>query len=64
MREKHIEFIANDLKERGEKPTSKVLFFGALYFVKVKKEGDKRAKSVTYSAAKIVLEGFRPIEIK
>jgi hypothetical protein len=61
MREQHIEFIRKDLKERGEVPTSKCTFFGALYMLKVKKEGDKRAKKVTYSAAKNVLSGYRAI---
>lgn len=61
MRENHIEFIKKDLEARGEKPTSKVTFFGAIYSLKVKKEGDERAKTVTYSAAKKVLPGYREI---
>ena len=63
MREQHIEFIRKDLKERGETPTSKVTFFGAIYELKVKKEGDKRAKTVTYSAAQNVLDGYRAISL-
>lgn len=63
MREKHIEFIIKDLKEKGEVATSKVTFFGALYMLKVKKEGDKRAKTVTYSAAQNVLSGYRAISL-
>ena len=56
-----IDFIRKDLETRGEKPTSKVTFFGALFSLKVKKEGDKRAKTATYSAAKNVLPGYREI---
>lgn len=60
-REQHVEFIKNDLKKRGEKPTSGITFMGAIYQLKVKKEGAKRNKTVTYSGAKNVLKGYRPI---
>lgn len=63
MIEQHIDFIKKDLKERGEIPTSNITFFGAIYSLKVKKEGDKRAKTVTYSAAKNVLKGYRTISV-
>lgn len=63
MREQHIDFIKKDLKERGETPTSDITFFGAIYSLKVKKEGDKRAKTVTYSAAQNVLSGYRAISV-
>ena len=63
MREKHIEFITKDLKERGETPISNITFFGAIYSLKVKKEGGKRAKTVTYSAAQNVLSGYRAIPV-
>jgi len=63
MRKQHIEFIVKDLKEKGETATSSINIFGALYTLKVKKEGDKRAKTVTYSAAQNVLDGYRAIVI-
>lgn len=64
MREQHIDFIKKDLKERGETPTSDITFFGAIYSLKVKKEGDKRAKTVIYSAyAQNVLSGYRAISV-
>lgn len=63
MEQKHIDFIKKDLKERGEVPVSDVTFLGALYFFKVKKEGSKRARSVTYSAAKTLLRWYRPISV-
>lgn len=61
MREKHISFIEKDLKERGETQTSKIRFLGMIYSLRVKKEGDTRAKTVTYSAAQNVLSGYRTI---
>jgi hypothetical protein len=61
MREKHFDFIRKDLKERGETPTSPVTFLGAVYMLKVKKEGEKRAKKVVYSAAENILNGYRAI---
>jgi hypothetical protein len=61
MRQTHIDFILSDTKSRGETIVSDITFFGALYRVKVKKEGDKRAKTVDYSAAEIVMEGYRVI---
>lgn len=61
MREKHIDFIVKDLQERKEEPMSTVSFFGAIYCLKVKKEGEKRASNVTYSAAEKVLNGYREI---
>ena len=64
MREQHIEFIKKDLKERGEIPTTDVKFFAAIYSLKVKKEGDKRAKTVIYSAAQTVLNGYRAIVVQ
>ena len=61
MREKHILFITKDLNKRGEVQTSDITFFGSIYSLKVKKEGDKRAKTVVYSASQNVLSGYRPI---
>ncbi|PAC27836.1 hypothetical protein [Flectobacillus sp. BAB-3569] len=61
--EKHIDFILKDLKSRGEIRVSKITFFGAIYSCKVKQEGSKRAKTVTYSGAENVLKGYRPIKI-
>lgn len=63
MINKCIEFIRKDLEVRGEKPVSKVTFFGALFSLKVKKDGDKRGKTVTYSAAKRVIDGYREITL-
>lgn len=63
MREQHIDFIRKDLKKRGEIPTSNITFFGAIYSLKVKKEEDKRAKTVTYSAAQNALRGYRAISV-
>lgn len=63
MRQKHIDFILADTKERGENITSDITFFGALYQVKVKKEGDKRSKTINYSAAENVMNGYRPIRV-
>lgn len=63
MREKHIEFIQKDTKEKGEIITSDITFFGALYQCKVKKDGDKRSKTVNYSAAESVMNGYRAIKV-
>lgn len=63
MREQHFEYIIKDLKERGEIQISDIMFFGSIYSLKVKKEGNKRAKTVTYSAAKDVIAGYRAILI-
>ena len=65
VRNKHIEFIEADTKERGETITSDITFFGALYQCSVKKEGDRRAKKVNYSAAENALSGYyRKIKVK
>jgi hypothetical protein len=62
-RVKHIKFILNDTKQRGEQITSDdINFFGALYFLKVKKEGNKRSKSIVYSAATTIQKGYREIK--
>lgn len=62
-RNKHIAFIEADTKERGEEITSDIVFIAALYECKVKKPGDKRSKSVIYSAAQTVADGYREIKI-
>lgn len=61
IRVQHIEFIEKDTEKRGERITSEITFFGALYQLFVKKEGDKRAKKVNYSAAENVMNGYRAI---
>ncbi|GEM_PF-3358530 len=61
MRTQHLKFIEKDTEERGEKIISDITFLGALYHLKVKKEGDKRAKTVKYSAAEKVMKGYRAI---
>lgn len=63
MRKKHLEFIKNDTKERGETITSEITFFGLLYQCLVIAEGEKKSKRVDYSAATLVMPGYRPIRI-
>lgn len=64
LRQRHFEFIKKDVAERGETlKLTEIQFFGALYFVKLKKEPTKRHKTVVYSAAKKLLEGYRAINI-
>ena len=58
---KHIEFIESDTKERGETIVSYITFFAAIYQCRVKKEGDKKSKSVMYSAAEEIMDGYRQI---
>lgn len=61
MRTQHLKFIEKDTNERGETIVSDITFIGALYHLKVKKEGDKRAKTIKYSAAESVMKGYRAI---
>lgn len=61
IREKHIEFIKEDTKKRGETITSDITFFGALYQCKVKTEKSTRNKTINYSAAESVMRGYRAI---
>lgn len=62
-RQSHIDFIKDDVAKRGETlKLTEIQFLGALYFVKVKKEPAKRYKTVVYSAAKNLLEGYRKIQ--
>jgi len=61
VRDSHFSFIEKDTREKDEIITSDIKFFGALYFLSVKKEGDKRSKKVTYSAATNILKGYRRI---
>jgi len=63
MRDKHIEFIMNDTKERGETIVSNIRFAGALYQLKVKIDGSERRKTVDYSAAAQVMKGYREIKV-
>lgn len=63
IRQQHLGFITEDLKQRGETPFSSITFFGALYQLKVMKEGEKVSKTVTYSAAERLLKGYRKIQI-
>lgn len=62
IRKKHIEFIESDTKERGETIVSDITFFAAIYECRVKKEGEKKSKSVMYSAAESVMDGYREIK--
>lgn len=64
IRLKHIRFIQEDTKQRGETIVSGIIFMGALYQCSVKKEGSKRAKTVDYSAAENVIKGYRKITPK
>ena len=61
MRNKHIEFIHNDTKERGETMVGGIIFLGALYHLMVRKDHWKRSKKVKYSAGKTILNGYREI---
>lgn len=63
-REQDLSFILTDTKQRGEEITSDITFLGALYQCKVKKEGENRSKTVNYSAAKDVMQGYRAINVK
>jgi hypothetical protein len=63
QRQKHIDFIESDTKERGEEIVSDISFFAAIYQCKVKKEGDKKSKTVVYSAAQSVMAGYRKINV-
>jgi len=62
LRKKHFQFIENDTKKRGETIVSDISFFAAIYECCVKKEGEKISKSVMYSAAENVLDGYRQID--
>lgn len=62
-RKKHFEFIENDTKERGETIVSDITFFAAIYECRVKKEGEKKSRSVMYSAAENVMDGYREIKV-
>lgn len=57
---KCIEFIESDTETRGEEFVS-LQFMGAIFMVKVKVDGKR--KTVHYSGAKNVLDGYRKIEI-
>ena len=63
-RDEHIEFIESDTKERGETIVSDITFFAAIYECRVKKAGEKKSKSVMYSAAQSVMNGYRAITPK
>ena len=56
----HIQFIENNTKSKGEKIISDITFFAGIYYLKVNKDG--KNKIVKYSAAKNVLNGYRPIK--
>lgn len=63
LRENHIDFIEKDTGQRGESIVSDIQFFGAIYSCRVKKDGEKRSKSVSYSAASSVMSGYRKITL-
>lgn len=60
---KCIDFIVKDTEKNNETIIFPVKFWGALAFVKVKKEGSLRCKGVVYSAAESLMKGYRKIEI-
>jgi hypothetical protein len=62
LRKNHFDFIENDTKQRGEIIVSDITFFGALYECRVKKQEQKKSKSVMYSAAESVMNGYRSIK--
>lgn len=63
IRMQHIEFIQNDIKERGETIASDITFIGARYWVSVLEKGKEKKTHLSYSAASLVDECSRKIEI-
>lgn len=61
LRLNHIQFIEKDTKERGEQITGNIKFIGSIYFFMVKVDDKKARKTVKYSAAEIVMPGYRKI---
>ena len=62
LRKRHFKFIEKDTKKRGETIVSDISFFASIYQCEVKKEGDSKSKSVTYSAAENIMDGYRQID--
>lgn len=62
-RQKHIEFIEKDTKERGETIVSDIVFLGKIYETKVKIEGRKSRKTVSYTAGTPINSKYREIQI-
>lgn len=61
LRIKQLQFIEDDIKNKGEQRVSSIIFFGAIYQTKVKKDG--KTKKVNYSGADSCLKGYREILI-
>ena len=58
----HIEFIEKDTEQRGEEIIGDIVFIAALYQCEVKKDGGEK-QIVMYSAAEMVMDGYRAINI-
>jgi hypothetical protein len=63
LAKKSVVFILEDTQKNKETVIFPIRFFGALAFVKLKKEGSLRCKNVVYSAAESLRKGYRKIEI-
>lgn len=60
---KCVEFIREDTQKKNETIVSEIQILGALFFLKIRKEGKSRCNNIVYSAAESLLEGYRKIEI-
>lgn len=63
LAKKCIAFIKEDTQKNNETIVSEIIMFGALFFLRIRKEGKSRCCSIVYSYSEIILEGYRKIEI-
>lgn len=58
-----VAFIKEDTQKNNETIVSEIKMFGALFFLRIKKEGKNRCNNIVYSAADSNTLGYRKIEI-